>query len=354
MNRVLFERVVGLVRALMLLICAYLFYAGLIPSQARPAILLYALSPLLSLWVPRQGFWGGSALLVFDSASLGAVIYSASTQKLLFDPRLFYLYFFWQIAQFYLLHGAMGSFLSTVVSATVLLGVSLTLLDSPSLLAETALLSGFMTLGAAFGAAGFRRTQQAHEQALSQKEDQIRKLSLELEGMRCKVKEETVRDAVTGLFNQKYFRYQLKEEIPKAMRHKFQFAVVAIGLDYFKSFNQSYGEKKGDEALKIVGTLLAAYTRNSDLLCRMDKRDGYLVIFPYTVGEQAMIPLKRFQEAVRKYRFDDKNPNARLTVSCGVAVFPDHGTKEDELIERSLIALKRAKGQGRDRLCLYG
>lgn len=353
MNRVLFERVVGLARALMLLIGAALFHAGMLPSEARPALLLYALSSLLSLWVHQQGFWTATALLVLDSAALGYIIYTSSSAELAFDPRLFYLYFFWQIAQFYVLQGAMGSFVSTVVSATVLLGVSLSLLESPSLLAEMALLAGFMTLGAAFGAAAFRRLQKERGQALAQKDEQIRKLNVELEGSRRKVKEETVRDSVTGLFNQKYFRYQLKEEIPKAMRHKFQFAVVAIGLDYFKSFNQSYGEKKGDEALKIVGTLLAAYTRNSDLLCRMDGKDGYLVIFPYTVGEQAMIPLQRFQEAVRKYRFDDRNQNARLTVSCGVAVFPDHGTKEDELIERSLIALKRAKGQGKDRLCLY-
>lgn len=172
--------------------------------------------------------------------------------------------------------------------------------------------------------------------------------------LKQQVTQETISDTLTDLHNMKYFLLQVAEEIPKAKRHGYPFSLVMIGVDNFKMYNKNYGEKTGDEALRIISMLLRAYVRNSDMVARYDKTDKFMLILPYTDGEQCKIPMERFREAVYRYRFSERDPNVHLSVSCGVAVFPADSENENVLFEKAEAALRRVKVRGKNALCVFG
>lgn len=169
-----------------------------------------------------------------------------------------------------------------------------------------------------------------------------------IQHLQHRILQEQVFDYITELYNTKYFLLRLEEELSKAKRYKFPFSVAILGVDNFRIFNSRYGEKKSNEALKIIATLLKAYFRHSDLLARQDRTDKFLLILPYTSGYNAKIPIERFREAVRKYIFDEKDVTVRITISVGIACFPQDGKDERSLLERAELALRRAKLSGKD------
>ncbi len=174
-----------------------------------------------------------------------------------------------------------------------------------------------------------------------------------IENLKSKVAEETIFDPLTGHHNIKYFSLKLEEEMSKARRHKYPFSLAIINVDNFKQYNAAFGHAVGDEALKVLSRLLAAYVRTSDLVSREDGKDKFVLLLPYTEGENAKIPLERYMEAVSRYRFDDKNPNVNLTVSVGVATFPQDAGSEQELMEKAEFSLRRAKVLGKNKIFTY-
>lgn len=178
--------------------------------------------------------------------------------------------------------------------------------------------------------------------------DKLSGIQQTVQHLRHRISEEQVIDITTDLYNIKYFLMRLEEEIPKAKRHKFPFSLIVMGVDNFRAFNSKYGEKKGNEALRIIATLLKAYFRHSDLLSRQDGTDKFLLFLPYTEGHQTRIPVERFRESVRKYRFDERDVNVGLTISGGIASFPQDGDTERAMLERAEAALRRAKLAGKD------
>ncbi len=181
--------------------------------------------------------------------------------------------------------------------------------------------------------------------------DKLSSTQQTIQHLRHRISEEQVIDITTDLYNIKYFLMRLEEEIPKAKRHKFPFSLIIMGVDNFRAFNSKYGEKKGNEALRIIATLLKAYFRHSDLLSRQDGTDKFILFLPYAEGHQTRIPVERFREAVRKYRFDERDINVGLTISCGIASFPQDGDTERAILERAEASLRRAKLAGKDNVC---
>lgn len=171
--------------------------------------------------------------------------------------------------------------------------------------------------------------------------------------LKKELQKETISDKLTDLHNLKYFLLRVEEEIAQAKRYKINFSLVLLGVDNFKAYNSIYGEKKANEALRRIGMLLKAYVRNSDLIARYDRTDKFLTIFPFTKGEQAMIPMERFREAVSKYRFDEMDARISLTISVGISSFPDDGDNQNVLLDKAEAALRRAKTQGKNKVCLF-
>jgi diguanylate cyclase (GGDEF)-like protein len=163
---------------------------------------------------------------------------------------------------------------------------------------------------------------------------------------------QSLRDPLTGLFNRRYLEASLERDLARAVRRSQPLAVLMIDIDHFKRFNDSHGHEAGDMTLSQFGELLASLSRSEDVACRYGGEEFTLVLQEADAG----LALDRAEEIRRgahhmsiEYRRQQLGP---VTVSIGIASYPQHGDTPDQLIRRADRALYLAKGQGRDRVCV--
>lgn len=162
-------------------------------------------------------------------------------------------------------------------------------------------------------------------------------------------------DGLTNLYNQRFFHQLLESELSRAKRFRQSLCLLMLDIDNFKLYNDTHGHLAGDQALKQLAWILNKSVRSCDMVARYGGEE-FAIIAPQTDLKGGMILATRLNRLVRETTFDmeDALPQGRLTVSIGVASFPDQAADERSLIERSDQALYQAKAQGRDRVCLYG
>ena len=153
---------------------------------------------------------------------------------------------------------------------------------------------------------------------------------------------QSICDTLTGLYNRRYFESRLEEEISKAQRNKEMLAILLCDLDHFKPINYTLGHQVGDLVLKDVAKSIQSSTRGSDLVFRWGG-DEIVVILANTTRQGVMISAERIRQGVQKVSNAAK---FNLDVSMGVAIFPEHGKKIDELIRLADRALYIAKRGG--------
>jgi len=164
----------------------------------------------------------------------------------------------------------------------------------------------------------------------------------------------SVRDTLTGLFNRRYMEESLKREIATAKRKSRPLGVAMCDLNPFKRFNDSYGRDAGDYALRQVAELIDKHIRSSDIACRYDQ-DEIVLIFPEAPLAGVVMRAKQLREAI--YAMDLEHfgkPLEKISISFGVAVFPEHGNTSAELLQQAQSALERAKEFGNDRVQVAG
>jgi two-component system cell cycle response regulator len=164
-------------------------------------------------------------------------------------------------------------------------------------------------------------------------------------------------DPLTGLFNRRYFEYQLAQELERSRRRGDPVSLVLMDLDFFKRINDRYGHGVGDEVLKAVGTVLRRELRRLDVSARWGGEE-FAAIMPNTGASGVKVVCQRILRAVRTYEGVCAAPldggpreTVHFTTSLGVAVHSDtrEATTIDELFRKADVALYRAKSQGRDR-----
>ena len=156
-------------------------------------------------------------------------------------------------------------------------------------------------------------------------------------------------DALTGLPNRREVRRRFHEEASRAARHGQRFAVVLLDVDHFKQVNDEHGHAVGDTVLQGIASLLNASKRNEDVLGRIGGEEFFVLLAQQT-REGAVEAADRLREALRSSELEGGPGGLRLTVSGGVALYPDDGAHWDPLFaaaDRRLYAAKRA---GRDRV----
>ena len=158
-------------------------------------------------------------------------------------------------------------------------------------------------------------------------------------------------DGLTGLSNRREFDRELAEHIARAQRYGEQVGLLMIDIDRFKAFNDSFGHQGGDRALRALAVALVEVIRDVDRAFRYGGEE-FAVIMPASGGEGARRMAERLCSHVAERVFglaDGKKGS--VTVSIGLAVFPDAGTTPDALIAAADGALYRAKEEGRNRVC---
>lgn len=162
----------------------------------------------------------------------------------------------------------------------------------------------------------------------------------------------SIRDPLTGLFNRRYMEESLERELHLAGRKGTPVSVVMMDLDHFKYFNDTFGHKAADTVLCKLGAQLQRGIRSSDIPCRYGGEE-FVLILPESSLEAAWLRAEQLREAVKRMQIQHGYQSlGPVTVSAGVAVFPDHGATVESLLQSADMALYVAKQAGRDRVCL--
>jgi diguanylate cyclase (GGDEF)-like protein len=165
------------------------------------------------------------------------------------------------------------------------------------------------------------------------------------------LRDQAIRDELTGLFNRRYLRETLERELSRVKREGKPLGVIMMDLDHFKEYNDTYGHHAGDELLFAVGHLIQDHVRYEDIACRYGGEE-FLVIMP---GASLNLTHERAMLLNRKTKclHQERNSLKPITISAGVAVFPQHGNTGNDLIRAADSALYLAKSNGRDRVAAY-
>ena len=163
-----------------------------------------------------------------------------------------------------------------------------------------------------------------------------------------KLADQSIRDPLTGLFNRRYMEETIQREILRAARKQTKIGIIMADIDHFKKFNDTYGHKAGDELLIRLADFFKLKMRGSDIACRYGGEE-FILILPESSGEDTYKRADNLREEVKNlelYYRDQHLPS--ITLSIGIATYPDSGEEFNELIRVADTALYKAKEQGRD------
>lgn len=152
-------------------------------------------------------------------------------------------------------------------------------------------------------------------------------------------------DALTGLPN----RRALNVLLSAWMQERKPFSVVAVDIDFFKQVNDTYGHQVGDQVLQFLANVMRANSRKGDFCCRYGGEE-FIILLPNTPSDEAYQMIERIRTTLELKTSPTGKP---ITISCGVASYPDHAATAHELLECADQALYAAKRQGRNRTVLY-
>jgi diguanylate cyclase (GGDEF)-like protein len=163
------------------------------------------------------------------------------------------------------------------------------------------------------------------------------------------------RDELTGLFNYRYFRECLPQEIARADRYDGALSLAMIDIDDFKHYNDRHGHQGGNEALVELARLLQHALRKTDVPVRYGGEE-FALVMPSTPKDAARKVVERVRAQIQAHPFgaDGGGAPRRLTVSIGIATYPADAEKADELVRSADNALYIAKSRGKDQVVLFG
>jgi len=177
-------------------------------------------------------------------------------------------------------------------------------------------------------------------------------LALENAELHKKTEELTIIDELTETYNYRYFIHKLQEEKRRAMRYNLPLSLIMIDIDWFKKLNDTYGHEAGNFVLKKLSGIIKQCIRDVDIFARYGGEE-FIVILPQTPQKEATIIGERIREQVEKEVFEpNKKVKLKITVSVGVSSFPENGKSQEELVSVADQALYRAKGEGRNLVCV--
>ena len=168
------------------------------------------------------------------------------------------------------------------------------------------------------------------------------------------LRQESLRDPLTGLFNRRYMEESLSRELRRAERKGTAVGMIMIDIDHFKNFNDNFGHAAGDYLLRELGIFLNSLIRGEDIASRYGGEE-FIIILPEASLEETRQRAEHIREDVKRLNLSDHfQVKGNMTVSVGVAVFPDNGTSSETILKAVDQALYKAKGAGRDRVALAG
>ncbi len=168
--------------------------------------------------------------------------------------------------------------------------------------------------------------------------------------LRQALQKQSIRDPLTGLFNRRYLEESLERELCRAIRRQRPLGMILLDLDHFKGFNDTFGHEAGDTLLREMGHFLQGRTRREDIACRYGGEE-FILILPEAWLDVTQVRAEQLREEIKHLNVQYRGQvMGAITLSLGVAVFPQHGSTASSLLRVADSALYRAKAAGRDRV----
>jgi diguanylate cyclase (GGDEF)-like protein len=162
-----------------------------------------------------------------------------------------------------------------------------------------------------------------------------------------KVRQMAYVDGLTGMFNRRFFEIRIMEEIERAQRYRGSMSVIMLDIDKFKKLNDEFGHLLGDEVLRQVSAIFSAQLRKADVACRYGGEE-FAIIVPETTGDHALAVAEKLRQVIENWNFP--GVSRKVTVTGGVASYPQNGTTRDDLVRAADDALYAGKQAGRNRI----
>ncbi len=188
----------------------------------------------------------------------------------------------------------------------------------------------------------------ATENALREANAKLQQHVAEIEELQSSLKEQAIRDGLTGLFNRRFLEETCTRELARAQREGYPVALAMFDLDHFKRINDTYGHAAGDEVIIALARLLQQHARSSDTACRFGGEE-FVLLLPGADLEAAAQRVGELRTAFGEKAIAFGTFRLSATLSAGVAAYPAHGLTTRELIARADEALYAAKRAGRNR-----
>ena len=165
-----------------------------------------------------------------------------------------------------------------------------------------------------------------------------------------KLREQSVRDHLTNVFNRRYMEVTLERELLRAARKGFSLGIIMLDVDGFKGFNDTFGHAVGDAILRKLSNILLKHIRGEDVPSRYGG-DEFIIILPEASQQVTRERAELLRKRIEAFNINFEGQTiGKITVSLGVATFPNNGTTASALLKAVDIALYRAKHQGRNRV----
>ncbi len=188
-----------------------------------------------------------------------------------------------------------------------------------------------------------KRAEEKLKEANKLLEEQLGQIKI----LRDYLREQAIRDPLTGLYNRRYLHDTMERELSRAKREHSPVSVMMIDIDHFKNFNDTYGHQAGDEILITLGSLLRKSVRQGDIACRYGGEE-FIIIMLGSNEVDAQHRAEKIRHDFNNLRIDFDGSELRASISIGVAFYPKHGNNMNEIVKIADAALYEAKQAGRN------
>jgi diguanylate cyclase (GGDEF)-like protein len=167
------------------------------------------------------------------------------------------------------------------------------------------------------------------------------------------VEQSAITDSLTGAHTRRYLMDRLEEEMDRSALHKMSLSVLMIDVDHFKGFNDQYGHLVGDQVLRSISLMIEENIREIDYVGRYGGEE-FCAVLPDTDSEGGFFVAERIRKAIEEAEIDAYDTKIKVTVSLGIASFPQDAKAALELIDKADWALYRSKKRGRNCVTSFG
>ncbi len=211
---------------------------------------------------------------------------------------------------------------------------------------------GVLRLGYPDIVAHAKKFDQATEQRLGVAAASQIALSLASLRLRESLRDQSIRDPLTGLFNRRFMQECLDREMLRVTRKNRSLAVIFIDIDHFKRFNDMFGHEAGDEVLRSMSDFFRSHFRGDDVICRYGGEE-FAIILPESSAQDAAVRAELLRLAAKELKLMHHGVTLdSVTISAGIAGYPEHASTASELLNVADTCLYEAKTKGRDRIAV--